>query len=564
MVSTIELLLIFSLVLALLTKPVGLWILPLAEGRAPSCVAAVDAGIMRLLHIAPNREQSWSMYAACVLAFNVIGFFFLYAILRLQGILPLNPAGFGAMTPDQAFNTAVSFVTNTNWQSYGGETTLSPLSQMLGLAVQNFLSAATGIAVALVVMRGIARHEARTLGNFWADIVRINVWLLLPICLVYSLALVWQGAAQSFDASIVVNALSGSSAGNVISTGPVAAQEAIKMLGTNGGGFFNVNSSHPFENPTALTNFFQVLSIFVISAALTYTFGKLVKDTKQGWTIWFAMLVMFVLAVLVLSAYEHEAGHFFASSGVTPAEMHLEGKEMRFSLAHSSLFSVVTTAASCGAVNNMHDSLSPIAGAVPMLLMLLGEVVFGGVGAGFYGMMVFIIIAVFVAGLMVGRTPEYLGKKIGPEAMKIASIAMLVTPILVLIGVAASVMTNTGVSSITNPGAHGLSQVIYAWASAANNNGSAFAGLGANTYWYNIGLGLAMWFGRFAVIVALLALAGTLGRGRYVPPSTGTLATHGVLFCGFLVGVVLLVGALTYLPAIALGPIAEYVQLPAF
>lgn len=560
MSSTIELLLLFLLVLALLTKPMGLWLLPIAQGRAPRCVEALDAKLMALLRIRPDREQNWAGYALSLMAFNAAGLILLYLILRLQGWLPLNPEGFPGMTADQALNTAVSFVTNTNWQSYGGETTLSPLSQMLGLTVQNFVSAATGIAAAFVVMRGLARRETTALGNFWADLVRLNLWVLLPLSFVFALALVAMGSVQTFDAAAVVGSLSGGS--DAVSVGPVASQEAIKLLGTNGGGFFNVNSAHPFENPTALANFLECLAIFVISAGLTHTFGRLVGDTRQGWTIWAAMAVMFVAAVLVFAWYEHEAGGFLAAFGASPADMHMEGKEARFALSHSSLFSVVTTSASCGAVNNMHDSLSPIAGAVPTLLMLLGEVVFGGVGAGFYGMMVFIIVAVFVAGLMVGRTPEYVGKKIGVDSMKLASIAMLVTPILVLTGTAASVFTDAGVSSIANPGPHGFSEVLYAWASAANNNGSAFAGLNANTPWYNIGLAAAMWFGRFIVIAALLALAGSLSTLRYTPPSAGTLATHGALFCGLLVGTVLLVGALTYLPALALGAVAEYVMLP--
>lgn len=561
MASTIQLLLLFLTALLLLTKPVGLWLLPIAEGRAPEPVAKIDRMILQFLRIDPDTTETWRGYALSLIAFNFVGLVALYAILRLQGVLPWNPEGFAGMAPDQAVNTAVSFVTNTNWQSYGGESTLSPLAQAVGLTVQNFVSAATGIAVALVVMRAFSKHETQQLGNFRADLVRINLWVLLPMSIVFALFLVSQGVPQTFDSSVAIEA--GRAAGDSVALGPVASQEAIKLLGTNGGGFFNANSAHPFENPTTLSNFFECLSIFLISSALTYTFGRLVGDSRQGRTIWAAMAVLFVGAVLTLAYFEHEAGGFLAQWGALPAEMLQEGKEMRFSLAHTSLFSSVTTAASCGAVNNMHDSLSPIAGGVTTLLILLGEVVFGGVGAGFYGMMVFVVLTVFVAGLMVGRTPEYLGKKIGISAMKTVSFALLVTPILVLCGAAACVLAPTGVDSITNPGAHGLSQVLYACGSAANNNGSAFAGLSANTVWYNVLLALLMWFGRFAVILAILALSGTVVNERRMPPSEGTLATHGVLFCSLLVGIVFLMGVLTYLPAMALGPVAEYLTLPS-
>lgn len=560
MTATVELFLVFLLVLALVTKPLGLWMTPLAEGKAPRLIAGVDGMLLRVLGVNPNRAQSWTGYALALVAFNVMGFIFLYALLRLQGVLPYNPLGYPGMAPDQALNTAVSFVTNTNWQSYGGESTLSPLSQMAGLAVQNFVSAGTGICVAFVIMRGFARHETTNLGNFWADIVRVNLWLLLPIAFVFAIVLISQGVVQTWDAATAFHGLNGQD--GQIALGPVASQEAIKILGTNGGGIFNVNSSHPFENPTALSNFLQCLAIFAISAGLCWTFGKVVGDVRQGWTVWCAMAVLFVGAMLTIGWFETQGANFLDQFGAAASSMHMEGKEMRFPLSHSSLFSVVTTSASCGAVNNMHDSLTPIGGLVPTLLMLLGEVVYGGVGAGFYGMMIFIVIAVFVSGLMVGRTPEYLGKKIGVPTMKLASIAMLVTPLIVLIGLAASALNPAATSSISNPGAHGLSQMLYAWASAANNNGSAFAGLNANTPWFNVGLAFAMWFGRFAIILAMLALAGTLVRGRRVPPSSGTLATSGALFCGLLVGTVLLVGALTYLPVLALGPVAELVMLP--
>ena len=560
MTATVELFLLFLLVLALVTKPLGRWMTPLCEGKSPAPIARIDGAILKCLGVREDAKQGWANYALSLFLFNVMGFIFLYALLRLQGVLPWNPMGFGGMPADQALNTAVSFVTNTNWQSYGGEASLSPLSQAAGLAVQNFVSAATGIAVAFVIIRAFARSETTNLGNFWADIVRINLWLLLPIAFVFALVLIAEGSIQTWDAAQAFHSVAGDE-GN-LALGPVASQEAIKILGTNGGGFFNVNSAHPFENPTALTNFLQCLAILAISAGLCWTFGHATGDVRQGWTVWCAMAVLFAGALLTLAWFEFDGANFLTQYGAAESGMHMEGKEMRFPLSHSSLFSVVTTSASCGAVNNMHDSLTPIGGLVPTLLMLLGEVVFGGVGAGFYGMMIFIIVAVFVAGLMVGRTPEYLGKKIDVPVMKLASIGMLVTPVIVLVGLGISASGSFGTDSITNPGPHGFSQMIYAWASAANNNGSAFAGFGANTPWYNCALAAAMWFGRFIVILAMLALAGALVRGRRVPASDGTLVTHGMLFCGLLVGTVLLVGALTYFPALALGPIAEYVSLP--
>lgn len=560
MTATVELFLLFLLVLALVTKPMGRWMTPMCEGKAPAPIARLDGVLLKCLGLREDAEQSWAGYALSLFLFNALGCLFLYGILRLQGVLPWNPMGFAGMPADQALNTAISFVTNTNWQSYGGEASLSPLSQAVGLTVQNFVSAGTGIAVAFVVIRSFARSETKNLGNFWVDMVRINLWLLLPIAFIFALVLIGEGSVQTWSAAEAFHSVTGQDGS--IALGPVASQEAIKMLGTNGGGFFNVNSAHPFENPTALTNFLQCLAIFAISAGLCWTFGHAVGDIRQGWTVWCAMAVLFAGALLTLAWFEYEGANFLTEYGAAESAMHMEGKEMRFPLSQSSLFSVVTTSASCGAVNNMHDSLTPIGGLVPMLLMLLGEVVFGGVGAGFYGMMIFIIIAVFVAGLMVGRTPEYLGKKIDVPVMKLASIGMLVTPVIVLVGLGISSMGDFGTASITNPGPHGFSQMIYAWASAANNNGSAFAGFGANTPWYNLSLGAAMWFGRFFVILAMLALAGALVRGRRVPSSDGTLVTHGMLFCGLLVGTVLLVGALTYFPLLALGPVAEYVSLP--
>ncbi len=546
----------FMLVLYLLTKPLGLWIEPMAMGRAPSIIGRADSWLMKLFFIR-ERHQSWWEYGLCLLVFNAAGLVLLYLILRFQAYLPFNPEGVSAMSAHQAFNTAVSFVTNTNWQSYGGETTLSYFSQMAGLTVQNFLSASTGICVAFVLMRGFAQHETVHVGNFWADLVRITIWLLLPICVVYGLFLVSQGVLQTLDPYLNVTTLAGD--GQRIALGPVASQEAIKLLGTNGGGFFNANSSHPFENPTQLTSFIECLSMFSISAALVWVFGRMVKDVGQGWTIWAAMAVIFAVCVLVVAYMESQSTPLLHSIGL--GEMNMEGKEVRLDLAATSLFSVATTSASCGAVNAMHDSLTPLAGMIPMWLMQLGEVVYGGVGAGFYGIIVFAIVTVFISGLMVGRTPEYLGKKITPVQMKLACVAMLTTPILVLAGTAITCLYPEALNSLNNSGAHGLSEYLYAWTSAANNNGSAFAGLNANTWFFNLGLATAMWFGRFIVISAVLALAGSLSRERIIPASSGTLSTRGPLFMGLLIGVVLLFGALTYLPALALAPIAEHVTL---
>lgn len=556
MQSSILCLTAFMLVLYLVTKPLGLWIEPMAMGRAPSIVAKADYFLLKVFLIKNRRQTCWE-YGLSLIAFNVAGLVFLYLILRLQGFLPFNPEGMGAMSAHQSFNTAVSFVTNTNWQSYGGETTLSYFSQMAGLTVQNFVSAATGICVAFVLMRGFAQHETTLVGNFWADLIRVTIWLLLPLCLIYGLFLVSQGVLQTFDAYVSVTTLAGDE--QRIAMGPVASQEAIKLLGTNGGGFFNANSSHPFENPTQLSNFFECLSIFAISAALVWVFGRMVKDVAQGWTIWASMAFIFVCCVLFVAYMEALSTPVLQAVGL--GEMNMEGKEVRFDLANTSLFSVVTTSASCGAVNAMHDSLTPLAGMIPMWLMQIGEVVFGGVGAGFYGVIVFALVAVFIAGLMVGHTPEYLGKKISSVQMKLACVTMLTTPVLVLVGTAVTCLYPEALASLNNTGAHGLSEYLYAWSSAANNNGSAFAGLNANTWFFNTGLAAAMWFGRFIVIGAVLALAGSLSRERLIPASSGTLPTSGPLFAGLLVGVILLFGALTYLPALALGPVAEHVML---
>lgn len=554
--NTFYTLAVFAIVLLIITKPIGLWLTPIAQGRAPAVVDAIDRRLISVL--APSgREESWQRYAVSLLTFNTLGLIFLYVLQRIQGWLPLNPQGFEGVASDQAFNTAVSFVTNTNWQSYGGEMTMSYLTQMLGMGVQNFLSAATGIAVAFALMRGFSRHESSTIGCFAHDVIRITLWVLLPMCLTYALFLVSQGVIQNMSDYLTVTTLAGDS--QSIAMGPVASQEAVKLLGTNGGGFFNVNSAHPFENPTPLTNFLEALAIFAIPTGLTYAFGRMVGHQREGWMLWQVMGALFVLAFTAFVYTESTGNPLLQAIGAEGLSW--EGKDARFDLGALSLFSTVTTSASCGAVAVMHDSLMPLSGMVTMVLMQLGEVVFGGVGAGFYGMIVMAVIAVFIASLMVGRTPEYLGKKITPKEMKLAALTMLTVPFIVLAGTGINLMLPGALESLNNPGAHGLSEILYAWTSAANNNGSAFAGLNANTAFYNIGLAIAMWLGRFIVIVLTLALAGTLARERHVPSGKGTLDTASHLFAGLLIGVVLLVGALTYLPVLALGPVAEMLSL---
>lgn len=554
--NTFYTLAVFAIVLLIITKPIGLWLTPIAQGRAPAVVDVIDRRLISVL--APSgREESWQRYAVSLLTFNTLGLIFLYVLQRIQGWLPLNPQGFEGVAPDQAFNTAVSFVTNTNWQSYGGEMTMSYLTQMLGMGVQNFLSAATGIAVAFALMRGFSRHESSTIGCFAHDVIRITLWVLLPMCLTYALFLVSQGVIQNMLDYLTVTTLAGDS--QSIAMGPVASQEAVKLLGTNGGGFFNVNSAHPFENPTPLTNFLEALAIFAIPTGLTYAFGRMVGHQREGWMLWQVMGALFVLAFTAFVYTESTGNPLLQAIGAEGLSW--EGKDARFDLGALSLFSTVTTSASCGAVAVMHDSLMPLSGMVTMVLMQLGEVVFGGVGAGFYGMIVMAVIAVFIASLMVGRTPEYLGKKITPKEMKLAALTMLTVPFIVLAGTGINLMLPGALESLNNPGAHGLSEILYAWTSAANNNGSAFAGLNANTAFYNIGLAIAMWLGRFIVIVLTLALAGTLARERHVPSGKGTLDTASHLFAGLLIGVVLLVGALTYLPVLALGPVAEMLSL---
>lgn len=562
--SAWTLLLVFLALLGLLAWPLGKAVAALCDGRVAPWMRRVESPLLRLAGVREQDSMHWRGYALALVAFNAIGVFFVYGLQRLQGWLPFNAAGQGAVSPDSSFNTAVSFVTNTNWQGYVGEATMSHLTQMLGLAGQNFLSAATGIAVAFALARGFASRgaegEARgQIGNFWVDVTRITLWLLLPLSFVVAIFFVSQGVIQNFSPNLELGTLEG--ARQSIGMGPVASQEAIKMLGTNGGGFFNANSAHPFENPTALTNLVQMLAIFIIPAALCFAFGRVVGDLRQGWAILAAMTVMFVLAVVAVIPAEHAGNPALASLGVDQVVGNMEGKEVRFGIDASALFAAITTAASCGAVNAMHDSFTPLGGMVPMVLMQLGEVVFGGVGAGLYGMLVFAILAVFIAGLMIGRTPEYLGKKIEVHEMKLMSIAILVTPILVLVGTAVAVIAVQGKAGIANPGPHGFSEILYALTSAANNNGSAFAGLSANTPFYNALLALAMWFGRFGVILPVLAVAGALAAKKRLPESGGTMPTHGPLFVTLLIGTVLLVGLLNYVPALALGPIVEHLML---
>ncbi len=555
---------VFLVVLFALAWPLGRWILAVIEGRIEG-LRRLERGLLRLAGVDAGAEQGWLRYALGLVLFNTLGVLAVYVMQRLQPWLPLNPQRLGAVTPDSAFNTAVSFVTNTNWQGYGGETTMSYLTQMLALTVQNFLSAATGIAVVVSLLRGFARHSANAIGNVWVDLTRATLWVLLPLSLVFAVVLAGMGVVQTLAASQPVTTLEGAS--QTLSLGPVASQLAIKMLGTNGGGFFNANSAHPFENPTAVTNALQMLSIFLIPAALCFVMGRQVGDLRQAWALLGAMTAMFVVAVVIATAAEQAGNPRLAPLGVDAAASatqpggNMEGKEVRFGINASSLFAVITTAASCGAVNSMHDSFTPLGGAVPLVMIQLGEVVFGGVGAGLYGMLVFAILAVFIAGLMIGRTPEYLGKKIEAFDMKMVSLAILLTPLAVLIGTALAVVTGPGRAGIAAPGAHGFSEVLYALSSAGNNNGSAFAGLSANTPFYNLLLGLVMWIGRFGVIVPVLALAGSLAGKKRLAPGEGTLPTHGPLFVALLIGTVLLVGLLNYVPALALGPVVEHLTL---
>jgi K+-transporting ATPase ATPase A chain len=567
--------------LALITKPMGLYLMQVLDtnGRTwlDPVVKPVEKLTYKLLGVDPQREQGWKQYTFAMLAFSLVGVVFTYAILRLQGLLPLNPQGLPGLSHHLAFNTAVSFTTNTNWQSYGGEATMSYFSQMVGLTFHNFVSAATGIAIAAALVRGISRTnfqvrsqsvtsdskptnlEVRftaTVGNFWVDLVRCTYYLLLPLCVVFAIFLVSQGMIQNFDAYTKAATLEGTE--QVIAQGPMASQVAIKMLGTNGGGFFNANAAHPFENPTPLSNFVQMLSIFAIGSGLTYYLGRMVKNQGHGWAVWAAMMVLFVGGVLVCAHFEAAGNPIHQQLGIAAADGNMEGKEVRFGIFNSSLFATITTAASCGAVNSMHDSFTPIGGLVPLFMIELGEVVIGGVGAGLYGMLVFVILAVFIAGLMVGRTPEYLGKKIQAKEVKLAMLTLLVLTASILGFTAWACVSDWGVAGLNNSGPHGFSEMLYAYSSATGNNGSAFAGLTANTPLYNTTLGLAMLIGRFLMIVPIMALAGSLAAKQTVPPSAGTFPVNGATFTVLLIGIVLLVGALNFLPALALGPIVEH------
>ncbi len=550
----------FVAILLALTKPVGAWLFALYEGRPTplhAVLGPVERGFYKLSGIDPDAQQGWRRYALHMLIFNVALMVLTYIVLRVQYYLPGNPQGLAGLTPHLAFNTAISFTTNTNWQSYGGESTMSNLSQMLGLTIHNFLSAATGIALAFALFRGFAGRETKNLGNFWADVTRITLYLLLPLCVVYTVFLIASGVPQTMAGVVSVDTLEG--VRQSILLGPVASQEAIKMLGTNGGGFFNANSAHPFENPTALTNFVQMLSIFVIGFGLTWCFGKAVGNTRQGWAILSAMILLFLGGVAVCYWAEAAGNPVLHQLGVAGGNM--EGKEVRFGVAASALFAAVTTAASCGAVNAMHDSFTALGGMIPLFNMQLGEVVIGGVGAGIYGFLLFAILAVFVAGLMVGRTPEYVGKKIESREVKLAVLAIAVLPLFILGMTALSCVTGQGLAGPLNKGPHGFGEILYAFTSAVANNGSAFAGLTASTPWYDGLLGVAMWVGRFFIIVPMLAIAGSLAAKKHVPASAGSFPTTGVLWVGLLVGIVLVLGGLTFLPSLALGPIADHLAM---
>jgi K+-transporting ATPase ATPase A chain len=555
-------------VLLACVKPLGLYMADIFEGRPIWPLRALggcERGIYRLCGIDPAAQMSWKQYALCLLLFNALGALALYALQRWQAWLPLNPQRFPGVSPGSSFNTAVSFITNTNWQGYSGESAMSYLTQMAGLTVQNFLSAASGMVVAIALIRGLARHSCATIGNLWVDMTRAVLYILLPLALLLALLLVSQGVIQNFSPYKNVTTLEARA--QTLPMGPVASQESIKELGTNGGGFFNANSAHPYENPSALTNLLEMLAILVIPAGLTYTFGRMVGDTRQGWAVLAAMALLFVALLAVTLHSEQQGNPAIAGLGVDQAAGaaqsggNMEGKETRFGIAASALFATVTTATSCGAVNGMHDSFTPLGGLVPLFQMQLGEVVFGGVGSGLYSMLVFAIVGVFIAGLMIGRTPEYLGKKIEAFEMKMSSIAILVMPFIVLTGTAVAVSVDAGRAGVANPGVHGFSEILYAFSSAGNNNGSAFAGISADTPFYNVALALTMWLGRFWPIVAVLAIAGSLAAKKRIPVSDGTMPTHGVTFVILLIGTVLLVGALTFVPALALGPIVEHLML---
>jgi K+-transporting ATPase ATPase A chain len=579
-------------ILLVLTKPMGMYLMQVLDAQGKTFldpfVHPVEMRIYRLFGLDPGKEQTWQEYTLSLLVFSMIGLLMTYAILRLQHHLPLNPQGFGPLSPHLAFNTAASFTTNTNWQSYAGESTMSYFSQMVGLAFHNFTSAAAGIAVAAALVRGIARHAAKAIGNFWVDMVRIHFYLLLPLCLVYAVFLVSQGTIQNFKAYDIVHLVEPAfvqapkqdasgriimdARGNpimeekkvetqTIAQGPVASQEAIKMLGTNGGGFFNANSAHPFENPTPLSNFIQMLSIFLIPSGLTYYLGSMVKNQRHGWTIWAVMLTLFLVAALICWGAEEAGNPRLHALGIEQGQGNMEGKEVRFGVFDSALFATITTDASCGAVNAMHDSFTPLGGLILLFNIQLGEVIFGGVGSGLYGMLIFVVITVFIAGLMVGRTPEYLGKKIEAYDVKV-SVLFIMVPVCSILGFTAwAAVSAWGLNGLSNTGPHGFSEILYAFSSGTGNNGSAFAGLNTNTYWFNTTLGLVMLLGRFFMIVPVLALAGNLAQKKRIIENSGSFPVSGIMFASLLIGVILIVGALTFLPALSLGPIVEHMTM---
>src|ERR1700716_2656112 len=586
---------LYLVALALITKPMGLYLVRVldANGRTwlDPVLRPLERVTYRLMGVDLNKEHDWKQYTLAMLLFSLVGCLFTYAILRLQQVLPLNPQGMAALPEHLAFNTAVSFTTNTNWQSYSGESTMSYFSQMVGLTFHNFVSAATGIAIAAALVRAIARHTARTIGNFWVDLVRVTYYLLIPICLVFAVFLVSQGMIQNFkpytkatlvepmkasvekknDQGETIKDAEGKAVTEeqtveeqTIVQGPIASQIAIKMLGTNGGGYVNANAAHPFENPTPLSNFMQMLSIFSIGSGLTYYLGRMVKNQGHGWSVWSAMMALFLAGVLLCWHAEDGGNPIHQQLGITAVDGNMEGKEVRFGVFNSALFATITTDASCGAVNSMHDSFTALGGFVPLFNIQLGEIIFGGVGAGLYGMLVFVVLAVFIAGLMVGRTPEYLGKKIESYDVKMAMLYVLIFPLSILgFSAVALMMPTLGLAALANTGPHGLSEILYAYTSATGNNGSAFAGLSANTHWYNLSLAAAMLIGRFLMIVPMLAIAGNLAGKKLVPPSPGTFPVHTPLFTVLLVGVILIVGALTFFPALSLGPILEHLLMHA-
>jgi len=559
---------IFFLIVALVSVPLGLYMARVFSDERTfldPVLRPLERLIYRLCGIHPATEMTWAEYAVSMLLFSMAGMLLLYGMERLQQLLPFNPQGMGAVPSDLAFNTAASFTTNTNWQAYGGESTMSYLTQMGGLAFHNFVSAAAGIAIAIAVIRGFVRKTAKTIGNFWFDLTRATLWVLLPISIVFALVLVWQGVPQNLSPYTHAKTLEG--AEQVIAQGPVASQEIIKELGTNGGGFFNANSAHPFENPTPLTNFLELVAIFAIGAALTHTFGKMVGDRRQGWALFATMSVLFFMGVTVAVWAEQRGNPQLAALGLsqhhtaTQSGGNMEGKEVRYGIVNSALWATVTTDTSCGAVNAMHDSFTPLGGFIPLINMQIGEIIFGGVGSGLYGMLVMAILSVFIAGLMVGRTPEYLGKKIESREMKLAMLFILIFPAVILLPAGIAVVTKLGLAGISNPGPHGFSQILYAYTEASANNGSAFAGLSANTPFYNFSLGFVMLFGRFLMKIPVLAIAGSLAAKKTVPSSAGTFPTHGPIFVVLLVGVILIVAALTFFPADALGPIVEHLSM---